>query len=93
MFYCKDVYPDLLDGQICVGVCDGTLRPEFWEDAPAPYRRLAERCWHHDPKCAAGRGGRALQCACRMQRRGSTACAGRDGGTELCGCPKPASLV
>ena len=29
---------------------DGALRPEFRDDCPEPYRRLAERCWHQDPE-------------------------------------------
>ncbi|KAI3434599.1 hypothetical protein D9Q98_002667 [Chlorella vulgaris] len=49
MFYCRDPYEGLMDGQICVGVTDGSLRPEFEADCPEPYRRLAERCWHQDP--------------------------------------------
>ncbi len=50
MFYCKELYEGLLDGQICVGVSDGSLRPEFDDACPLPYRRLAERCWHQDPR-------------------------------------------
>lgn len=50
MFYCKDVYDNLLDGQICVGVSDGSLRPEFDDTCPLPYRRLAERCWSQNPE-------------------------------------------
>lgn len=29
---------------------DGSLRPEFDDECPEPYRRLAERCWHQDPE-------------------------------------------
>ncbi|PRW57603.1 serine threonine- kinase drkC [Chlorella sorokiniana] len=50
MFYCTDPYEGLIDGQICLGVSDGTLRPEFKDDCPEPYRRLAQRCWHQDPE-------------------------------------------
>lgn len=50
MFYCREVYEGLIDGQICVGVSEGNLRPEFDDTCPAPYRRLAERCWHQDPE-------------------------------------------
>lgn len=33
---------------------DGSLRPEFRDDCPEPYRRLAERCWHPDPEYVGG---------------------------------------
>lgn len=51
LLYCRDVYTDLIDGQICCGVVDGSLRPEWEADAPSAYRRLAERCWHQETKC------------------------------------------
>lgn len=34
----------------CPTAADGSLRPEFENDCPEPYRRLAERCWHQDPE-------------------------------------------
>lgn len=50
MFYCRDPYDSMLDAQICSGVSDGWLRPEFEDDCPEPYRILAERCWQQNPE-------------------------------------------
>lgn len=49
MYYCKAPYDGLIEAQVCVGVSEGTLRPEFDQDCPAPYRALVEKCWHQDP--------------------------------------------
>ena len=43
------MYAGLMDAQICVGVCDGWLRPHFDEDCPQPLRCLVENCWAQDP--------------------------------------------
>ena len=50
MLHCREAYEGLLEGQIAAGVGDGSLRPEFGPDAPAPYARLARRCWQADPE-------------------------------------------
>ncbi|KAK9808759.1 hypothetical protein WJX72_003116 [[Myrmecia] bisecta] len=50
MFYCKSAYEGLLEGQICLGVSDGTLRPEFDESCPLPYQRMAQECWQQEPE-------------------------------------------
>ena len=39
-----------MEGQICVGVCDGSLRPEFDEECPADFRELTARCWAQNPE-------------------------------------------
>lgn len=38
-----------MEGQICLGVCEQSLRPEFAEDCPDPFSRLAKSCWNQDP--------------------------------------------
>jgi hypothetical protein len=48
MYYCQPPYEGLLDAQVCVGVIEGTLRPEFDPACPAPYRSLAQRCWSQE---------------------------------------------
>lgn len=50
MFYCMAAYDGLMDAQICVGVCDGTLRPHFNESCPLPYQKLAMQCWAQNPE-------------------------------------------
>lgn len=45
MYYCKNPYKGMMEAQVCAGVLDGWLRPEFTEDCPAAFRLLAERCW------------------------------------------------
>ncbi|KAG7674796.1 hypothetical protein KSW81_006216 [Nannochloris sp. 'desiccata'] len=45
MYYCKNPYEGMLEAQVCAGVLNGWLRPEFTEDCPAAFRLLAERCW------------------------------------------------
>ena len=40
-----------MEAQICVGVCEGWLRPTFDDDCPAPLAEIAQRCWHADPAC------------------------------------------
>ena len=49
MFYCQTAYEGLIEAQICVGVCDGTLRPEFDDTCPLPYQRIATSCWAQTP--------------------------------------------
>jgi len=49
MYHCREVYQGLMEGQICVGVCDGTLRPEFDTTCPTNFRELLTRCWSQDP--------------------------------------------
>ena len=43
-------YEGLMEAQICVGVCDGSLRPQFNETCPLPYQRLAIQCWAQNPE-------------------------------------------
>jgi len=43
------VYDGLMEAQICVGVCDGWLRPTFDGSCPSPLQELAQQCWHADP--------------------------------------------
>ena len=50
MFYCMAAYEGLMDAQICVGVCDGSLRPHFNESCPLPYQKLAMQCWAQNPE-------------------------------------------
>ena len=50
MFYCESAYEGLMEAQICVGVCDGSLRPHFNETCPLPYQKLARQCWAQDPE-------------------------------------------
>jgi serine/threonine protein kinase len=45
MYYCKNPYEGMLEAQVCAGVLNGWLRPEFTEDCPAAFRLLAEQCW------------------------------------------------
>jgi serine/threonine protein kinase len=45
MYHCKVPYEGMLEAQVCAGVLNGWLRPEFTEDCPAAFRLLAERCW------------------------------------------------
>lgn len=49
MFYCEAAYEGLMEAQICVGVCDGSLRPHFNETCPLAYQKLATQCWAQDP--------------------------------------------
>ena len=49
MFYCQTAYEGLIEAQICVGVCDGTLRPEFDDTCPMPYQAIATSCWAQNP--------------------------------------------
>ena len=49
MFYCQTAYEGLIEAQICVGVCDGTLRPEFDDTCPMPYQGIATSCWAQNP--------------------------------------------
>ena len=50
MFYCESAYEGLMEAQICVGVCDGSLRPHFNETCPLPYQKLARQCWAQEPE-------------------------------------------
>ena len=50
MFYCESAYDGLMEAQICVGVCDGSLRPHFNESCPLPYQKLAMKCWAQNPE-------------------------------------------
>ena len=50
MFYCESAYEGLMEAQICVGVCDGSLRPQFNETCPLAYQKLATQCWSQDPE-------------------------------------------
>ena len=49
MFYCQTAYEGLIEAQICVGVCDGTLRPVFDDTCPMPYQGIATSCWAQNP--------------------------------------------
>ncbi len=48
MYYCKSPYEGMMEAQVCAGVMNGWLRPEFTEDCPPAFRLLAERCWAQD---------------------------------------------
>ncbi len=48
MYYCKAPYEGMMEVQVCAGVMNGWLRPEFTQDCPAAFRTLAERCWAHN---------------------------------------------
>ncbi|KAL3143112.1 hypothetical protein ABBQ38_003385 [Trebouxia sp. C0009 RCD-2024] len=50
MFYCEAAYEGLMEAQICLGVCDGSLRPLFNETCPLAYQKLAIQCWAQDPQ-------------------------------------------
>jgi len=50
MFYCESAYEGLMEAQICVGVCDGSLRPQFNDTCPLPYQKLAKQCWAQNPE-------------------------------------------
>ncbi|KAL0038667.1 hypothetical protein WJX79_002430 [Trebouxia sp. C0005] len=50
MFYCESAYEGLMEAQICVGVCDGSLRPQFNDTCPLPYQKLAKQCWAKNPE-------------------------------------------
>ena len=50
MHQCREAFEGLMEGQICVGVCDGSLRPEFDEECPADFRELTARCWAQNPE-------------------------------------------
>jgi len=50
MFYCESAYEGLMEAQICVGVCDGSLRPHFNDTCPLPYQKLAKQCWAQNPE-------------------------------------------
>lgn len=50
MFYCEAAYDGLMEAQICLGVCDGSLRPQFNETCPLAYQKLANQCWAQDPE-------------------------------------------
>ena len=54
IYHCGQAFEGMMEGQICLGVCEQTLRPEFAEDCPEPYSKLARSCWHQDPvnRCA-----------------------------------------
>ncbi|KAL3138446.1 hypothetical protein ABBQ32_006236 [Trebouxia sp. C0010 RCD-2024] len=49
MFYCEAAHEGLMEAQICLGVCDGSLRPHFNETCPLAYQKLATQCWAQDP--------------------------------------------
>ena len=51
MWSATPVYDCLMEAQICVGVCDGWLRPAFDDSCPSPLQELAQQCWHADPSC------------------------------------------
>ena len=40
----------MMEGQICLGVCDENLRPTFAAACPLPYILLAKACWQGDPE-------------------------------------------
>ena len=50
MYYCEAAYEGLMEAQICLGVCDGSLRPQFNETCPLAYQKLASQCWAQDPE-------------------------------------------
>ena len=50
MFYCEAAYEGLMEAQIYLGVCDGSLRPLFNETCPLAYQKLATQCWAQDPE-------------------------------------------
>ena len=50
MFYCEAAYDGLMEAQICLGICDGSLRPQFNETCPLAYQKLATQCWAQDPE-------------------------------------------
>lgn len=54
MYHCRQAYEGLMEGQICVGVCDGSLRPELEAACPSDFRALLSQCWAQDPnaRCA-----------------------------------------
>lgn len=49
IYHCAQAYEGMMEGQICLGVCEQSLRPEFAEDCPDPFSRLAKSCWNQDP--------------------------------------------
>lgn len=50
MYHCAEPFEGLLEAQVCVGVCEGHLRPKFEDTCPPRYRALAERCWAQNPE-------------------------------------------
>lgn len=50
MFYCESAYEGLMEAQICLGVSEGSLRPQFNETCPLPYSKLALQCWAQNPE-------------------------------------------
>ena len=50
MFYCDAAYDGLMEAQICVGVCDGSLRPKFNNTCPLAFQKLATQCWAQNPE-------------------------------------------
>ena len=48
MFHCEHAFEGMLEGQICLGVCDEGLRPSFSPHCPLPYLLLTKACWHAD---------------------------------------------
>lgn len=50
MYYCTEPFEGMLEAQVCMGVCDGWLRPSFDAACPARFRALAERCWSQSPE-------------------------------------------
>ena len=49
MYHCREAYEGLMEGQICVGVCDGSLRPDCDASCPKDLKRLLSQCWDQDP--------------------------------------------
>ena len=48
MFHCEHAFEGMMEGQICLGVCDEALRPTFSPHCPLPYLLLTKACWHAD---------------------------------------------
>ncbi|KAK9812523.1 hypothetical protein WJX73_005727 [Symbiochloris irregularis] len=49
IYHCAQAFEGMMEGQICLGVCEHALRPDFDADCPEPYATLAKSCWHQDP--------------------------------------------
>ena len=49
IYHCAQAFEGMMEGQICLGVCEHALRPDFADDCPEPYATLTSSCWHQDP--------------------------------------------
>ena len=84
MYHCRAPYEGMLDAQICVGVVEGWLRPEFAQECPIALRTLAERCWAQDPEerptfAEIGKELVQIEVQFRSQRHRSMNAVGKDG--------------